>query len=135
MKCAHSFEEMSDLPAPLRARLAKVATVGRGRLVTAQSSRDGTRKLLLEEGEGRRIETVLLPYEERVSVCISSQVGCPVGCTFCATATMGFTRNLTAGEMVDQVLAAQEIARQTGRDRITHVVVMGMGERLLNLDA
>jgi 23S rRNA (adenine2503-C2)-methyltransferase len=132
---AHSFEEMSDLPAPLRARLAEVAVIGRSTLVTAQTSRDGTTKLLLEEGEGRRIETVLLPYEERVSVCISSQVGCPVGCTFCATATMGFTRNLTAGEMVDQVLAAQEAARQSGRERITHVVVMGMGEPLLNLDA
>jgi 23S rRNA (adenine2503-C2)-methyltransferase len=131
---ARSFEEMSDLPAPLRARLAEVATVGRGRLITAQTSRDGTTKLLLEEGGGQ-IETVLLPYEERVSVCISSQVGCPVGCTFCATATMGFARNLTAGEMVDQVLAAQEAARQSGRKRITHVVVMGMGEPLINLNA
>src|SRR5436309_636395 len=74
---ARSFAEMSDLPASLRDRMAEVAVVGRSTLVTAQSSRDGTTKLLLEEGEGRRIETVLLPYEERVSVCISSQVGCP----------------------------------------------------------
>jgi 23S rRNA (adenine2503-C2)-methyltransferase len=131
---ARSFGEMSDLPLDLRARLAERFTVGRSGLVTAQVSRDGTTKLLLEEGDGRRIETVLLPYEERTSVCISSQVGCPVGCVFCATATMGFARNVTAGEMVDQVLAAQEAARKAGRPRISHVVVMGMGEPLLNME-
>jgi 23S rRNA (adenine2503-C2)-methyltransferase len=131
---AHQFEEMTDLPASFRSRLSEVATVGRSDLVTAQTSRDGTTKLLLEEPDGRRIETVLLPYEARTSVCISSQVGCPVGCVFCATATMGFARNVTAGEMVDQVLAAQEAAARAGRPRITHVVVMGMGEPLLNID-
>jgi 23S rRNA (adenine2503-C2)-methyltransferase len=133
-KSAHRIEEMTDLPVEFRARLAEKATVGRSALVTSQTSRDGTAKLLLEETDGRRIETVLLPYEARTSVCISSQVGCPVGCVFCATATMGFTRNVTAGEMVDQVLAAQEAAQQAGRPRITHVVVMGMGEPLLNMD-
>jgi 23S rRNA (adenine2503-C2)-methyltransferase len=130
----HRFEEMTDLPAAFRSRLSGMATVGRSDLVTAQTSRDGTAKLLLEEPDGRRIETVLLPYEARTSVCISSQVGCPVGCVFCATATMGFARNVTAGEMVDQVLAAQEAAARDGRPRITHVVVMGMGEPLLNMD-
>jgi 23S rRNA (adenine2503-C2)-methyltransferase len=130
---ARSFEEMSDLPAGLRARLAEVAAVGRAAVAQAQVSRDGTTKLLLEEPDGRRIETVLLPYEGRTSVCISSQVGCPVGCVFCATATMGFARNMTAGEMVDQVLTAQEEAVKAGRPRITHVVVMGMGEPLLNM--
>ena len=132
---AHRFEAMTDLPASFRSRLSEIATVGRADLVTAQTSRDGTTKLLLEEPDGRRIETVLLPYEARTSVCISSQVGCPVGCVFCATATMGFARNVTAGEMVDQVLAAREAAARVGRPRITHVVVMGMGEPLLNLDA
>jgi 23S rRNA (adenine2503-C2)-methyltransferase len=132
---ARRIEELTDLPVELRARLAEVATVGRSDLVTVQTSRDGTTKLLLEEPDGRRIETVLLPYEARTSVCISSQVGCPVGCVFCATATMGFARNVTAGEMVDQVLTAQEAAQRAGRPRITHVVVMGMGEPLLNMEA
>jgi 23S rRNA (adenine2503-C2)-methyltransferase len=132
---ARHFDEMTDLPAAFRAHLAEAAVIGRADLVTAQTSRDGTTKLLLEEPDARRIETVLLPYESRTSVCISSQVGCPVGCVFCATATMGFARNVTAGEMVDQVLAAQEAARAAGRERITHVVVMGMGEPLLNMDA
>jgi 23S rRNA (adenine2503-C2)-methyltransferase len=84
---------------------------------------------------------VVLPYEDRTSVCISSQAGCPVGCVFCATATMGFARNLTAGEMVDQVLTARENAPEpdaapgeTARARLSHVVVMGMGEPLLNYD-
>jgi 23S rRNA (adenine2503-C2)-methyltransferase len=132
---ARQFDQMTDLPTGLRARLAEVAVVGRADLVTAQRSKDGATKLLLEEPDARRIETVLLPYEARTSVCISSQVGCPVGCVFCATATMGFARNVTAGEMVDQVLAAQQEAREAGRERITHVVVMGMGEPLLNMDA
>jgi 23S rRNA (adenine2503-C2)-methyltransferase len=130
---ARSFEEMTDLPASLRARLAAVAAVGRSTVAQQQTSSDGTAKLLLEEADGRRIETVLLPYEARTSVCISSQVGCPVGCVFCATATMGFGRNVTAGEMVDQVLTAQDEAIRSGRPRITHVVVMGMGEPLLNV--
>ncbi len=130
---AREFDQMADLPRRLRERLAAETVIGRSDLVTAQTSRDGTTKLLLEERDGRRIETVVLPYAERTSVCISSQVGCPVGCVFCATATMGFARNVTAGEMVDQVLAAQEVAQPAGRPRITHVVVMGMGEPLLNL--
>src|SRR6185312_10003672 len=102
-------------------------------VVLTQAAADGTAKLLVELRDGKRIETVLLPYEDRTSVCISSQVGCPVGCVFCATATMGFARNLTAGEMVDQVLTADELARTRATiPRVTHVVVMGMGEPLLN---
>jgi 23S rRNA (adenine2503-C2)-methyltransferase len=129
---ARSFAEMTDLPARLRERLAAESEVGRATADQVRASRDGTVKLLLELGDARRIETVLLPYADRTSVCVSSQVGCPVGCVFCATATMGFARNLTAGEMIDQVLAARE--RAPG-GRVTHVVVMGMGEPLLNLDA
>jgi 23S rRNA (adenine2503-C2)-methyltransferase len=128
---ARSFAEMTDLPASLRERLAEVAMVGRSEVRLRQESRDGTVKLLLGYPDGREIETVVLPYADRTSVCISSQVGCPVGCVFCATATMGFSRNLTAGEMVDQVLTARDHA--PGR-RLTHVVVMGMGEPLLNYE-
>ena len=128
---ARSFDAMSDLPGAFRLRLSEEAAVGRSELVLKQQSRDGTAKLLLRYADGKEIETVVLPYEDRTSVCISSQVGCPVGCVFCATATMGFARNLTAGEMVDQVLTARE---QSPTGRLTHVVVMGMGEPLLNYD-
>jgi 23S rRNA (adenine2503-C2)-methyltransferase len=122
---------MTDQPAVLRERLAERFDVGRSAVVAQQVSRDGTAKLLLRYADGKEIETVVLPYPDRTSVCISSQVGCPVGCVFCATATMGFARNLTAGEMVDQVLTARE-ASPNGR--LTHVVVMGMGEPMLNYD-
>jgi 23S rRNA (adenine2503-C2)-methyltransferase len=153
---AREFAQMTDLPAGLRARLAAEAIVGRSEVETSQRATDGTTKLLLRLHDDRKIETVLLPYPDRVSVCISSQVGCPVGCRFCATATMGFARNLTAGEMVDQVLTAADALEsltndprstthapspQTGSrgpeagSRISHVVVMGMGEPLLNVPA
>jgi 23S rRNA (adenine2503-C2)-methyltransferase len=125
---------MTDLPRPLREALAREYDVGRATVTTMQSATDGTTKLLLHLRDGKPIETVLLPYADRTSVCISSQVGCPVGCVFCATATMGFGRNLTTGEMVDQVLTAGELARERAVvPRITHVVVMGMGEPLLNV--
>lgn len=135
---ARDFAAMTDLPAAFRERLAETARVGRSDVARRVESRDGTRKLLLRYPDGREIETVLLPYPDRVSVCVSSQVGCPVGCVFCATATMGFARNLTAGEIVDQVLTAQEHAPTDERGaprRVSHVVVMGMGEPLLNYDA
>jgi len=131
---AHDFAAMTDLPLSLRERLAERAAVRPGAVVAEARSRDGTVKLLLECGDAQRIEAVMLPYEERTSVCVSSQVGCPVGCTFCATATLGFARNLTAGEMAHQVLAAEEIAPpRAGDRRVTHVVIMGMGEPLLNV--
>jgi len=126
---ARSFAEMTDQPAGLRSKLAERCEVGRSTIVTRQTARDGTTKLLLRFADGAEIETVVLPYADRTSVCISSQVGCPVGCVFCATATMGFGRNLSAGEMVDQVLTARE---QSPNGRLTHVVVMGMGEPMLN---
>lgn len=128
---ARTFEEMTDLPAAFRQRLSETVSVGRSELVLKQQSRDGTAKLLLRYPDGKEIETVVLPYADRTSVCISSQVGCPVGCVFCATATMGFARNLTAGEMVDQVLTARE---ESPSGKLTHVVVMGMGEPLINYD-
>ena len=128
---AREGSDLTDLPTAFRARLSEVARIGRSEIVARQEARDGTTKLLLRFPDGREIETVLLPYAERTSVCISSQVGCPVGCVFCATATMGFARNLSAGEMVDQVLTAREASRE---GKVTHVVVMGMGEPLLNYE-
>lgn len=134
-KGAREYDAMTDLPRALRDELARDYRIGRALVTATQAAADGTTKLLLELSDGKRIETVLLPYPDRTSVCISSQVGCPVGCVFCATATMGFGRNLTAGEMVDQVLTADELARERATvPRVTHVVVMGMGEPLLNYD-
>ncbi|MCC6442968.1 MAG: 23S rRNA (adenine(2503)-C(2))-methyltransferase RlmN [Armatimonadetes bacterium] len=126
---AAAFEEMSDLPKRFRERLGSEAPVGTAQVAYRQTSGDGTVKFLLELADGERIETVYLPYEDRASVCVSSQAGCPMACDFCATGKSGYRRNLAAGEIVDQVLCAQ---RFSGR-RIDHVVFMGMGEPLLNL--
>jgi len=129
-KAVDRFEWMTDLPAALRARLNEVACISPNRIETVQRSRDGTVKCLLTLQDEQVIECVLLPYEHRVSVCLSTQVGCAMGCRFCATAQGGFTRNLTAGEIVDQLLHLQRLSEQ----RISHVVLMGMGEPLLNLE-
>jgi 23S rRNA (adenine2503-C2)-methyltransferase len=151
-----TFEEMTNLPESLRERLSKDYEIGRSKTVAIQRSSDGTIKLLLvlnpefhphpdplpsREREllldsqiemlGDSVETVGIPYADRFSCCLSTQVGCPVGCVFCATGLGGFSRNLTAGEIVDQVLSIQEAARK----RVDHVVFMGMGEPLLNYEA
>jgi 23S rRNA (adenine2503-C2)-methyltransferase len=138
---AHTFEEMTNLTNTLRTQLSQRYKVGRSRVVTIRQSRNGVLKLLLEACDGARIETVGLPYADRFSCCVSTQVGCPIGCVFCATGQSGYTRNLTAGEIVDQVLAVQE-AVQNERlliDKpsypIDHVTFMGMGEPLLNYAA
>ena len=129
---AHPFAEASALPADLRDSLdclgASVLSVAATRTGT-----DGTTKLLLTAGDGSQIEAVLMPYGRRVTACISSQVGCAVGCAFCATGALGFQRNLSTAEIVDQ-LRATAGALDTGR-RITNIVYMGMGEPLLNLGA
>lgn len=136
-----TYEEMSNLPEGFRVRLSQKYRVGRGHVVVTQRSKDGTTKLLLEMADGARVETVGLPYPDRMSCCVSTQVGCPIGCAFCATGSSGYTRDLAAGEIVDQVLCVQEAMRgqaQQGRSgpcRVDHVVFMGMGEPLLNYDA
>lgn len=129
-KAADRFEQMTDLPAALRARLNEIACISPNRLEAIQRSRDGTIKCLLALQDEQIIECVLLPYEDRVSVCLSTQVGCAMGCRFCATAQGGFTRHLTAGEIVDQLLHLQRLSER----RISHVALMGMGEPLLNLE-
>jgi 23S rRNA (adenine2503-C2)-methyltransferase len=122
--------EMRDLPAAFRGSLAERHVVSPLVVADHRRSSDGVEKLLVHGGDGEVFECVLLPYEDRVSCCLSSQVGCPMGCTFCATGLGGFDRNLSAGEIVGQYLLLQGLA---GR-RIGHVVFMGMGEPLLNLD-
>jgi 23S rRNA (adenine2503-C2)-methyltransferase len=127
-----SFDEMSNLPKRLRRKLDEVAQVGSVRLVRSQRSAvDGTVKCLFELHDGRRVESVLMSEDSRRTVCVSSQVGCAIDCQFCATGRMGFLRNLTAGEIVDQVLAVQRLEDV----QVTNVVMMGMGEPFHNYDA
>lgn len=129
-KAVGSIAEMTNLPAAIREQLVQTSTLTRVEVAGESESTDGTTKYLLKLGDGETVESVLLPYPDRVSVCVSTQVGCPAGCVFCATAMCGFVRNLTAGEIVDQVLTLQE----RGGRRVTHVVFMGMGEPLANFD-
>ncbi len=125
------FRAMTDLSAALRRRLEETATLALPRVVREQVSRDGTVKLLLELADGERVETVLMPDGSRVTQCVSTQVGCAMGCAFCRTGTLGLRRHLTAGEIVAQVVVGR---RRIGPDRrITNVVFMGMGEPLHNL--
>lgn len=116
--------------APLRPSL----TLPRARVASVLHAEDGTTKWAMEFGDGQRIETVLIPSRKRGTVCVSSQSGCTRACAFCATATMGFRRNLTAGEIVHQFLVARAAAEAQGLEA-TNVVFMGMGEPLDNLDA
>jgi len=129
---ADSFEPMSDLPLVLRQQLALQWSVFGTRIAFQGSSPDGTHKLLLECHDGRRIECVLIAEERRHTVCVSTQVGCGMGCVFCASGLKGFERNLTAGEIVEQVLRLRNLLPPG--DSVTHIVVMGMGESLANLD-
>jgi len=130
-KGAGSFEEMTDLPAALRTELAgKLAILTAGAAARADST-DGAFKLLLELADGRTVETVGIPTQRHLAACVSTQVGCPMGCAFCATGQAGLERNLTAGEIVEQVLHVQ---RAAGR-RVSHVVFMGTGEPLANYAA
>lgn len=124
-----SLDEMSDLPADLRARLGEVSRVNPLHVAAHKRSTDGVDKLLVHGGDGQVFECVLLPYDDRVSCCLSTQVGCPMGCAFCATGLGGFDRNLSTGEIVGQYLMLQGLSPK----RIDHVVFMGMGEPLLNL--
>ncbi len=125
------FAQMTDLPADLRQQLPHRYRILTGQVVRKTVSKDRTVKLLLELPDAQRVETVLIPSRKRATACLSTQIGCPMGCTFCATAMDGFVRNLTAGEIIEQVLHLN----QAHRLDVTHVVFMGMGEPLLNYDA
>jgi len=143
---ATSFSEMTDIGKELRARLDEVFDLSRPEIVAEQISSDGTRKWLLRfapdaKGARHEAETVFIPEEDRGTLCISSQVGCTLTCTFCHTGTQRLVRNLTAGEIVAQVLVARDRLGEwpgvagTPPDRmITNVVLMGMGEPLYNFD-
>lgn len=132
-KGTRTFGAMSNLPRSLRARLEREAVIQPPELTLRLASRDGSTKLVLRLIDGRTIHAVLMPDEARLTLCLSTQVGCGFGCAFCCTGTMGLIRNLTAGEIVGQVLASRAIVEPGAR--ITHVVFMGMGEPLANYTA
>jgi 23S rRNA (adenine2503-C2)-methyltransferase len=131
-KAATSFDEITDFAKPLRLRLQETASLNELALETRQiSQRRDAEKFLFRLSDGLHIESVLMHEETRHTLCISSQVGCPVDCKFCATGLMGLLRNLRPGEIVDQVLLVKRLSASS----ITNVVVMGMGEPMLNYDA
>ncbi len=132
---ATGFDEMTNLPKALRERLAQETRLGSFTQQAEMTSADGqTRKFLLQAADGESIEVVLMRYRRRRTACISTQAGCGMGCVFCATGQMGLRRNLTSGEIVEQViLIARHLAAQG--DRLTNVVLMGMGEPLANYKA
>ncbi len=130
------FEQMTDLGKALRGKLADVAEIAPAGTLLDQQSADGTRKWLLGMDGGNAVETVYIPEPTRGTLCVSSQVGCGLNCRFCSTATQGFNRNLAASEIIGQVwVAAKALGNQPHQQRrITNVVMMGMGEPLLNFD-
>jgi len=139
-KGAREFDAMSNLAKDYRARLAERFTLARPEVVTRQVSADGTRKYLLRVAGGALIETVYIPEEDRGTLCVSSQVGCTLTCTFCHTGTQRLVRNLTAEEIVAQIVVARDDLGDWGRAPIekrlvSNVVLMGMGEPLYNFEA
>ena len=129
-----SLSDISSLPQSLRNQLVAENAIGLPVVERRFDSADGTRRYLLRLNDNRTVEAVLMPEEHRDTVCISSQVGCPVDCKFCLTALMGLERNLTAGEIVGQVLHAALERRLESSNARLNVVMMGMGEPLLNLE-
>jgi 23S rRNA (adenine2503-C2)-methyltransferase len=129
---AEAFDGMSDLPRTLREELDQEWAVFATRIHHHHAAADGTEKLLLEAADGRRVECVLMAEDDRRTVCVSTQVGCGMGCVFCASGLKGVERNLTKGEIVEQVLWLRNLL--PAEERLTNVVVMGMGESLANLD-
>ncbi len=128
------FTSMTNLSKAVRARLdAQFKLLTLNRVEKIESASRDTEKFLFELPDKRRVESVLMRDGKRRTLCVSSQVGCPLDCQFCATARMGLLRNLTAAEIIEQVLYAQRFLRERG-DELTHVVMMGMGEPLLNFD-
>ncbi len=130
-KGAASFSEMTNLSRDLQTALSENHTLDFPEIIARHESEDGSVKLLLKMRDGENIETVYLPYPDRASVCISSQAGCAMACSFCATGLGGFRRNLSLDEIIAQPLLATRLSPEASR--LTHIVFMGMGEPLLNL--
>ena len=143
---AESFEQMSDLPRSLRAKLAEAYAPLASRIVRHQHAADDTHKLLLELYDGKQVECVLIREDGRRTACISTQVGCGMACVFCASGLDGVERNLTAGEILEQLVRLRNLpearsqrsevrSQKSEVSRLSHIVVMGMGEPLANLDS
>jgi len=124
-----SFSEMTDLSAGLRDALEGAFAIGRLKVMRRSRSQDGTEKFLFGLVDGLAVEAVLIPEVKRLTLCLSTQAGCGLGCTFCATGRMGLSRNLVSSEILDQLL---EVQREVAGRRISHLVFMGMGEPLAN---
>jgi len=133
-KRVRDIESMTNLSKPLREQLASMATIRWPEIAKVQTSQDGTLKFLLRLADGKLIETVLIPMQDRYSQCLSTQVGCAMACTFCATGKLGFERNLTYGEIMGQILVGRQYLEDKGMNPLKNLVFMGMGEPLLNLD-
>jgi len=136
---ARGFDEMTTLAKPVRAMLDESCVIGRPKIVREQTSADGTRKWLLRPPGGGEVETVYIPEEDRGALCISSQVGCALTCAFCHTGTQDLVRNLDAGDIVGQMLVARDSygewpSPSDGTRLLSNIVMMGMGEPLLNYD-
>src|SRR3569832_2063032 len=137
-----NFDAMTDLAKSLRDKLATRAAVAAPGVISDHVSADGTRKWLLDVGQGNAVETAYIPEENRGTLCISTQAGCAVNCRFCSTGKQGFSRNLSVGEIIGQLWMAEFELRKTkgvepgpkGERQITNVVMMGMGEPLLNFE-
>src|SRR5919197_6127152 len=132
-KQARDIDALTDLPKDFRARLAESHEIGLPELERATPSQDGSRKLVFRLADDRRVSAVLMPDDGRITLCLSTQVGCGYACAFCLTGTMGLERNLTTGEIVGQLLAAN--AALSEGQRVSHLVFMGMGEPLANFAA
>lgn len=130
-KRVNDFDSMTDISAGLRHKLAESFVIFSSRIAAHQKSRDGTEKLLIELQDGEKVECVLMREDDRRTICISTQVGCGMGCVFCASGLLGLSRHLSAGEIVEQILRLDRLLPPL--ERITNVVVMGMGEPLANL--
>jgi len=128
------FDAMLNLSKDLRAKLNAASHIPIPEVVADTLAQDGTRKWLFKLADGNSIETVLIPTESRQTLCVSSQVGCALNCTFCYTAQQGYNRNLSSAEIIVQLWLANKLQAECGGKKITNVVIMGMGEPLLNLD-
>jgi 23S rRNA (adenine2503-C2)-methyltransferase len=131
---ARSFNDMTNIAKQERTKLASYFYISCPKIIKSQTSHDGTKKYLFELEDGHTVESVLIPGEDRQTLCISSQVGCRQACRFCLTGSGGFTRDLKAYEIVDQVLEISRILKHEETRGITNIVLMGMGEPLANFD-
>jgi len=133
-KSVYALDAMSDLPKDFRSALSDNRTVTLPDVARVTPSLDGSRKLVFRLEDDSRVSAVIMPDDDRITLCLSTQVGCGYACAFCLTGTMGLERNLTAGEIVGQLLAANALLAEDGQ-RVTHLVFMGMGEPLANFAA